>query len=198
MFGERSSDAARASFSSRARLSGIGLERRRQELQRDRPPEADVFGAIHLAHAACAELAEHAIVTELAIDHRRDLDAAWCCRARSVIPQSQTLAAMPRVRSAALRTEPRRTKCLLLRRQRFTGRFVEHGLPGRVGAERERALAGDAAAVLHLERHADRPVFDPSEAPLKTAGRPPRSRRPRARGRPRRPASPSRSCRAAR
>ena len=33
----------------------IGLERVRQELERDLPAEPDVFGAIHLAHAAGAE-----------------------------------------------------------------------------------------------------------------------------------------------
>ena len=62
MFGERSIDAARASFSSRARLSGSALSAVRQELQRDLPPEPDVFRAIHLAHPAGAKPAVDPVV----------------------------------------------------------------------------------------------------------------------------------------
>ncbi len=62
MFGERSSDAARASFSSRARLSGSALQAGGQELQRHRTAEPDVLGAIDLAHAAGAEALADAIV----------------------------------------------------------------------------------------------------------------------------------------
>ena len=82
MLGDRSIEAARASFSSRARLSGIRLERRRQELERDRPAEPGVFAAIHLAHAARAEAFADSVVLDGCADHydvRRD---SWSIRPR--------------------------------------------------------------------------------------------------------------------
>ena len=46
----------------------IGLERRRQELERDRPAKSRVFTAIHLSHAACAK----ALVDPIVLDGRAD------------------------------------------------------------------------------------------------------------------------------
>ena len=49
---------------------GIGLERVRQELQRDLTSEPDVFGAIHLAHAAGAEAPIDPVVLHGPADRR--------------------------------------------------------------------------------------------------------------------------------
>ena len=64
MFGERSIDAARASFSSRARLSGSDLSAGGQELERDGPAQPYVLGAIHLAHAAGAKAFVNPVVLD--------------------------------------------------------------------------------------------------------------------------------------
>ncbi len=69
MFGERSSEAARASLSSRARLSGSALSVGGKELQRHGTPESDVLREIHLAHSARAKTRPDAIVLNSAADH---------------------------------------------------------------------------------------------------------------------------------
>ena len=62
MFGERRSDAARASLSRRARLSGSALSSAGRNFSATGTAEADIFGAIHLAHAARAKALADAIV----------------------------------------------------------------------------------------------------------------------------------------
>ena len=70
MFGERSSDAARASFSSRARLSGIRLQATAgRNFSATGRPRRSVFGAIDLAHSACPKAFADAVVLNCCADH---------------------------------------------------------------------------------------------------------------------------------
>ena len=69
MFGERSIDAARASFSSRARLSGSDLSAAGRNFSATGPAEPDVLGAIHLAHAAGAQAFADPVVLDGCADH---------------------------------------------------------------------------------------------------------------------------------
>ena len=62
MFGERSIDAARASFNSRARLSGSDLSACGRNLSATGRPSREIFRAIDLAHSACAEALADAVV----------------------------------------------------------------------------------------------------------------------------------------
>ncbi len=48
---------------------GVRLERRRQELEGDRPSQAQIVGAIHLAHPACPETFLDPVVLDGCSDH---------------------------------------------------------------------------------------------------------------------------------
>ena len=165
----------------------IGLERRGQELQRHGTARA---GRLRRDRPRPCRLRRAS---------GRLCNAESCCRARSVIPDLRRRRRRAGIRSAALRTEPRRTKRLLLRGQRLAGRLVEHGLLGRIVAEGQRALAGDAAAVPAPRRSRVSPGLRSfSSAARERLPVDRRSTRRRARGRPRTPASPTPSRRAAR
>ena len=69
MFGWFSAEAVRASRRKRSVVWRIVGAVVRQELQRDRPAELDVFGLIHDAHAARAERFENAVVGDGFTNH---------------------------------------------------------------------------------------------------------------------------------
>ena len=64
MFGWLSAASACASRSKRASRSGVGQERRRQDLQSDVPIELGVSGAVDLAHATGADGGDDLVRTE--------------------------------------------------------------------------------------------------------------------------------------